>query len=162
MMASEDTDQTQGEEENSPPSTVQLLLLRILFGILSKSGQVDEKLEEDFKKDFPTSTEFSFNRYFWWRIKRRLDMLGATPQSQLFYGLLAMLFGFTCASSITLVFGALSVLDPLIAGILAVLTEIYTRYYYQYSNPSYGLRLLNGFKVGLMMGLLIDAFKISS
>ncbi|PYD21317.1 hypothetical protein DND67_30970, partial [Pseudomonas syringae pv. pisi] len=40
--------------------------------------------------------------------------------------------------------------------------ELYTRYYYQEASPSFSLRLVNAFKIGIMTGLVLDAFKISS
>jgi len=151
-----------GDEKEPEISNVRLFFLRLLVGLLSSSTRVDQDLKEAFEKEFGRDTDFSLNRYVCWRLGYQLDLLGNSPRKQLLYGLMAMLFGFTCASSLTLIFGALSFLDPLIAGLAAVSTELYTRYYYQEKSPSFSLRLVNAFKIGVMTGLILDAFKISS
>ncbi|GJQ10181.1 hypothetical protein GpartN1_g1972.t1 [Galdieria partita] len=154
---------TSSYPENEPDiSNVRLVFLRFLVGLLSSSTRVDQDLKDASEREFKEYTDFSLNRYVWWRLRYQLDLLGNSPKKQLLYGLMAMLFGFTCASSLTLIFGALSFLDPLIAGVLAICTELYTRYYYQEDSPSFSLRFLNAFKIGIMTGLILDAFKISS
>ncbi|EME31349.1 hypothetical protein Gasu_13180 isoform 2 [Galdieria sulphuraria] len=97
-------------------SSIRLVFLRFLVGLLSNSTRADQDLKDASEREFKADSDFSLSRYVWWRIGYQLDLLGNLPKKQLLSGLMAMLFGFTCASSLTLIFGALSFLDPLIAG----------------------------------------------
>lgn len=75
---------------------------------------------------------------------------------------LSILFGFFSATSASTIIGSVADWDPLAAAVLLIWTEGYTKLYYEKENPSRLLRLINAFKIGLIYGMTVDAFKLST
>lgn len=75
---------------------------------------------------------------------------------------LAILFGFFSATSASTIIGSVADWDPLAAAVLLVWTEAFTRIYYSKENKTLLLRLANAFKIGLIYGMAVDAFKLST
>lgn len=77
-------------------------------------------------------------------------------------GALAILFGFFSATSASTIIGSVADWDPLAAAVLLIWTESFTKYYYSRKHHSRLLQLINAFKIGLIYGMTIDAFKLST
>lgn len=75
---------------------------------------------------------------------------------------ISILFGYFSATSASTIIGSVADWDPLAAAVLLIWTEGFTKYYYRLSNRSRFLQLLNAFKIGLIYGMTIDAFKLST
>lgn len=75
---------------------------------------------------------------------------------------ISILFGYFSATSASTIIGSVADWDPLAAAVLLIWTEGFTKYYYRFSNRSRFLQLLNAFKIGLIYGMTIDAFKLST
>lgn len=75
---------------------------------------------------------------------------------------LAILFGFFSATSAATIIGSVADWDPLAAAVLLVWTEAFTRVYYSAKEKTLVLRLANAFKIGLIYGMAVDAFKLST
>lgn len=84
------------------------------------------------------------------------------PIRLLFSAAIAILFGFFCATSAATIIGSVADWDPLAAAVLLVWTELFTRAYHRTEKKTVLLRLANAFKVGLMYGMAVDAFKLST
>lgn len=85
-----------------------------------------------------------------------------SPARLLVAASIAILFGNFCATSATTIIGSVADWDPLAAAVLLVLVESFTKYYFRTPNKSVLLRLANAFKVGLIFGMIADAFKLST
>lgn len=75
---------------------------------------------------------------------------------------LSILFGFFSATSASTIIGSVADWDPLAAAVLLVWTEAFTRLYYKAKKKNLLLRLANAFKIGLVYGMAVDAFKLST
>lgn len=77
---------------------------------------------------------------------------------------IAILFGFFASTSATTIIGSVADWDPLAAFVLLVWTESFTRIYYRTNvrERSRILQLVNAFKIGLIYGMAVDAFKLST
>lgn len=86
----------------------------------------------------------------------------SNPHRKLLAASIAILFGNFCATSATTIIGSVADWDPLAAAVLLVLVEGFTKYYFRTKDKSFLLRLANAFKVGLIYGMIVDAFKLST
>jgi hypothetical protein len=84
------------------------------------------------------------------------------PWRKLTAASLAILFGFFSATSASTIIGSVADWDPLAAAVLLVWTESFTRFYYQLEERNLLYRLANAFKIGLIYGMAVDAFKLST
>lgn len=84
------------------------------------------------------------------------------PSRLLSAAALAILFGFFSATSASTIIGSVADWDPLAAAVLLVWTEGFTKVYYGREKKSRLLQLINGFKIGLIYGMTVDAFKLST
>jgi hypothetical protein len=84
------------------------------------------------------------------------------PVRKLTAASLAILFGFFSATSASTIIGSVADWDPLAAAVLLVWTEAFTRLYYTTDKKTLLLRLVNAFKIGLVYGMAVDAFKLST
>lgn len=76
---------------------------------------------------------------------------------------LAILLGFFMATSISVIVVSFVEWDTVWAGILLVWVEAFTRWYYmREEKPGRILQLVNAFKIGIIYGLCVDAFKVGS
>lgn len=75
---------------------------------------------------------------------------------------LSILFGFFSATSASTIIGSVADWDPLAAAVLLIWTEGFTKIYYRREKKSRLLRLINAFKIGLIYGMTVDAFKLST
>ena len=74
----------------------------------------------------------------------------------------SILFGFFSATSASTIIGSVADWDPLAAAVLLVWTESFTKYYYTVPSRGRFLQLANAFKIGLIYGMTLDAFKLST
>lgn len=84
------------------------------------------------------------------------------PVRRMVAGSLAILFGFFSATSANTIIGSVADWDPLAAAVLLVWTEVFTKFYYSVSEKTLVLKLANAFKIGLIYGMAVDAFKLST
>jgi Protein of unknown function (DUF565) len=101
-------------------------------------------------KHFASDTKADFEKY----LSNPLRLLAA--------GSIAILFGYFAATAASTIIGSVADWDPLAAAVLLAWTETFTRTYYRTKEKSITLRLLNAFKVGLIYGMCVDAFKLST
>jgi hypothetical protein len=80
--------------------------------------------------------------------------------------LISPLLGFFLATVIATISGAVAILDPVISGVLLLITEVISSTIYRRSidknRRSLFLECLNLAKMGLMYGLFLEAFKLGS
>lgn len=84
------------------------------------------------------------------------------PTRLLSLSALAILFGIFSATSASTIIGSVADWDPLAAAVLLIWTESFTKYYYRLERKARLLQLINAFKIGLIYGMTIDAFKLST
>lgn len=77
---------------------------------------------------------------------------------------LSILFGFFGSTSATTIIGSVADWDPLAALVLLIITEGFTKWYYKSDTrkSSRVVQLINAFKIGLIFGMTVDAFKLST
>lgn len=91
-----------------------------------------------------------------------IERLLSNPFTQISSAIIAILFGVFSATSAATIIGSVADWDPLAAAVLLIWTEGYTKLYYGLKKKTKLLRLINAFKIGLMYGMTIDAFKLST
>jgi hypothetical protein len=104
----------------------------------------------------------------------RLGQAFTNPWRRTSLYIISPLFGFFLASIITSVSGAKSVYDPYIAAIVLLLCELISRVVYrgniappnqeenELKRRSLFLESLNLFKIGIIYGMFLEAFKLGS
>lgn len=91
----------------------------------------------------------------------RMEDEMANPWRQVLLGGLSIMLGTTAASSVTTITGALAIWDPIVAFVIVVWMELFTKLYYSRPRPSLALRLVNAFKIGLLLGFFLDVLKLA-
>lgn len=91
-----------------------------------------------------------------------IERLLSDPFTQISSAIIAILFGNFSATAAATIIGSVADWDPLAAAVLLVWTEGFTKLYYKLRKKTKLLRLINAFKIGLMYGMTIDAFKLST
>lgn len=86
----------------------------------------------------------------------------AGPVTLISAAVISILFGFFSATSASTIIGSVADWDPLAAAVLLIWTEGFTKYYYKLDTKSRLLQLINAFKIGLIYGMTVDAFKLST
>lgn len=97
------------------------------------------------------------------------------PWRRLSVGIISLLFGNFFAVAISATAGQTAEIDIVIAGLLLLLAEFISWLFYRYSprlradrqpSPlrprSYVIEMLNAFKLGMIYGLFVEAFKLGS
>jgi hypothetical protein len=101
-------------------------------------------------------------KHFYSDTKNDFEKYLSNPLRLLVAGSIAILFGFFSATAASTIIGSVADWDPLAAAVLLGWTETFTRFYYRTKDKSITLRLINAFKVGLIYGMCVDAFKLST
>lgn len=91
-----------------------------------------------------------------------IERLLADPFTQISSAGIAILFGFFSATSASTIIGSVADWDPLAAAVLLIWTEGFTKVYYRLEKRTKVLQLINAFKIGLIYGMTVDAFKLST
>lgn len=91
-----------------------------------------------------------------------IDRALSKPSRLILASSLCILFGFFSATSASTIIGSVADWDPLAAAVLLIWTESFTKFYYTQSRRSRLLQLINAFKVGLIYGMTVDAFKLTT
>jgi len=88
----------------------------------------------------------------------------SSPSRLIVASALSILFGFFGSTSATTIIGSVADWDPLAALVLLLITEGFTKWYYKSEarKTSRLLQLMNAFKIGLIFGMTVDAFKLST
>lgn len=92
----------------------------------------------------------------------RLETWFNNPWRRLSLYIITLLFGFLLASLVSTIAGATSVWDPYIAGVLVILFEAISWLFYRLGRRSLFLDCLNLLKIGMLFGLILEAFKLGS
>ncbi|CDF35732.1 unnamed protein product [Chondrus crispus] len=100
--------------------------------------------------------------YFTEQLRPDIEGLLENPFNLISLAFIAILFGFFAATSAATIIGSVADWDPLAAAVLLVWTEGFTKYYYGLKDKSRLLQLINAFKIGLIYGMTVDAFKLST
>lgn len=95
-------------------------------------------------------------------LNKDLDEYLTTPLRILPASAIFLLIGFFAATSATTIIGSVADWDPLAAAVLLIVTEGFTKFYYQTPKvrSSRLLQLINSFKVGLIYGMTVEALKL--
>lgn len=109
-----------------------------------------------------SSQLLSLLQYIRYELSTDVDIFLSSPVRVALSSALSLLFGFFSATSASTIIGSVADWDPLAAAVLLVWTESFTKYYYANKAPSRILQLINAFKIGLIYGMTIDAFKLST
>lgn len=91
-----------------------------------------------------------------------LDRIFSNPVHLILASALCILFGFFSATSASTIIGSVADWDPLAAAVLLIWTESFTKFYYTRLRPTRLMQLINAFKVGLIYGMTVDAFKLTT
>uniref|UniRef100_A0A7S0YQT1 Ycf20 n=1 Tax=Hemiselmis tepida TaxID=464990 RepID=A0A7S0YQT1_9CRYP len=80
---------------------------------------------------------------------------------ELSIGIFFLFFGFFSATSAITIIGSVADWDPLAAAVLLCWIELFTKLFYNSEKMSHFLKLLNSFKIGIILGMFVDAFKLT-
>lgn len=80
---------------------------------------------------------------------------------ELSLGAFFLLFGFFSATSAITIIGSVADWDPLAAAVMLCWIEAFTELFYAAEDPPLAFRLINGFKIGINLGMFVDAFKLT-
>ena len=75
-------------------------------------------------------------------------------------GIFFLFIGFFFATSLTTILGSIAVWDPFAAAVLIFWLELFNKFFYS-QEKSFIFSYINSFKIGLTLGLFIDAFKLT-
>lgn len=93
--------------------------------------------------------------------KNNIFFLGKNWIWNLTLGVFFLFFGFFSATSAITIIGSVADWDPLAAAVLLCWIELFTKLYYTYENSNIFFSLLNTFKIGIIFGMFVDAFKLT-
>lgn len=142
--------------ENEPPSENDLLSRLDSIPDATPRPRRSQKLADSSGRIREVYT------YFVDQLGPDIEALLGNPFTLLSLALLAILFGFFAATSAATIIGSVADWDPLAAAVLLVWTEGFTKFYYGQQNKPKLLQLINAFKIGLIYGMTVDAFKLST
>lgn len=156
--------------QNSPPSSEppsdqsddgdSLSLLRLIESAPSIPEAEDTRVGEEVSRS--KSLISYFFSYLREGLSEDVDLALARPEYLVLSAGLALLFGFFSATSASTIIGSVADWDPLASAVLLIWTESFTKFYYQRSRRSKLLQLINAFKIGLIYGMTVDAFKLTT
>lgn len=76
-------------------------------------------------------------------------------------GVFFLFFGFFSATSAITIIGSVADWDPLAAAVLLCWIELFTKFFYGSQKSTNFFRFLNTFKIGIVFGMFVDAFKLT-
>ena len=76
-------------------------------------------------------------------------------------GTFFLFFGFFSATSAVTIIGSVADWDPLAAAVMLCWVEFFTKIFYSYQKIPLLIKLLNTFKIGISLGIFVDAFKLT-
>ena len=95
-------------------------------------------------------------------LPRRVDLyFEGQPVRRLLWTAIAFALGFYAANTVSLSFGALSVNDVVAAALTVAFYEGVSAVYHRAARKTLRLLFLNSFKVGVVVALIADAFKLA-
>ncbi|AFP65511.1 hypothetical protein CMESO_344 (nucleomorph) [Chroomonas mesostigmatica CCMP1168] len=80
---------------------------------------------------------------------------------ELSVGIFFLFFGFFSATSAITIIGSVADWDPLAAAVMLCWIELFTKIFYATEKSTLYFRLINSFKIGINLGMFVDAFKIT-
>jgi len=80
---------------------------------------------------------------------------------ELSLGIFFLFFGFFSATSAITIIGSVADWDPLAAAVMLCWIEFFTKIFYNSLKIGYLLKLINSFKIGINLGMFVDAFKLT-
>lgn len=105
---------------------------------------------------------FPFLDYIRSGLNNDIDKALSKPSRVALASSIAILFGFFSATSASTIIGSVADWDPLAAFVLIIWTELFTKFYYSRPRSNRILQLINAFKIGLIYGMTVDAYKLST
>jgi hypothetical protein len=100
-------------------------------------------------------------RIFEKNTNRNIFFLGKNWIWNLTLGVFFLFFGFFSATSAITIIGSVADWDPLAAAVLLCWIELFTKLYYSYGYSNNFFSLLNTYKIGVIFGMFVDAFKLT-
>mmetsp|Transcript_27582 Transcript_27582/g.65718 ORF Transcript_27582/g.65718 Transcript_27582/m.65718 type:complete len:158 (+) Transcript_27582:252-725(+) len=76
-------------------------------------------------------------------------------------GTFFLFFGFFSATSAITIIGSVADWDPLAAAVMLCWVEFFTKNFYNYKKITLLIKLINTFKIGISLGIFVDAFKLT-
>jgi hypothetical protein len=76
-------------------------------------------------------------------------------------GIFFLFFGFFSATSAITIIGSVADWDPLAAAVMLCWVEFFTKIFYNYKKIPLLIKLVNTFKIGISLGIFVDAFKLT-
>jgi hypothetical protein len=77
------------------------------------------------------------------------------------FGTFFLFFGFFSATSAVTIIGSVADWDPLAAAVMLCWVEFFTKIFYSSKKISLLIKLLNTFKIGISLGIFVDALKLT-
>jgi hypothetical protein len=95
-------------------------------------------------------------------LPRRVDIyFEGQPMRRILWTAISFAVGFYAANTVSLSFGALSINDVVAAALTVAFYEGVTAIYYRAARKTLRLLFLNSFKLGVVVALIADAFKLA-
>jgi hypothetical protein len=95
-------------------------------------------------------------------LPRRVDLyFEGQPVRRLMWTAISFALGFYAANTVSLSFGALSVNDVVAAALTVAFYEAVSAVYHRATRKTLRLMFLNSFKIGVVVALIADAFKLA-
>jgi len=76
-------------------------------------------------------------------------------------GTFLIFFGFFSATSAITIIGSVADWDPLAAAVMLCWVEFINKIFYKHDKNSLFLKFMNTFKIGINLGIFVDAFKLT-
>ena len=115
------------------------------FKIFSKKFRKEKDLRYLKKNIIPKNRVFFRQNWVW----------------ELSLGIFFLLFGFFSATSAITIIGSVADWDPLAAAVLLCWIELFTKVFYNSEKITNPFKFLNSFKIGIVLGMFVDAFKLT-
>lgn len=116
------------------------------YKIFTKKYSPEKKWINNFEKKFSGKIIFNAKNNWIWELS---------------IGVFSLFFGFFSATSAITIIGSVADWDPLAAAVLLCWIEIFTKLFYSTQNTGVILKILNSFKIGIILGMFVDAFKLT-
>jgi hypothetical protein len=101
--------------------------------------------KKNFKEKKKKKAIFFFGKWVW----------------ELSLGIFFLFFGFFSATSAITIIGSVADWDPLAAAVMLCWIEFFTKFFYNSNKMTFLLKLINSFKIGINLGMFVDAFKLT-
>ncbi|CAC27054.1 hypothetical protein [Guillardia theta] len=105
--------------------------------------------------------KINYIKNFSLRKKKNNFFIHNNLKRDIYYGSFFLLFGFFSATSAITIIGSVADWDPLAAAVMLCWIEVFNKIFYKNISKKKIFNKINIFKIGINLGIFVDAFKLT-